>query len=134
MRFIPKLAIAAVAVNLLTGWGARGREPEWPHAGPMPDDPVAVKPLRYQSITEGLKSYRPIEPMPWGDVNRRVAPPGSLPGAPPAVPGGGAGSGSGNGAATKIAPNSAVPAKPVAVPAAPGIVPPVPRTAPGPKQ
>jgi hypothetical protein len=49
----------------------------------MPDDPVKVRPLAYEPITKGAKSYRPVEPMPWGDVNRRVAPPGSLPGAPP---------------------------------------------------
>ena len=85
-----RLCLGLVAVHLLTGWGtrerepARQREPEWPHAGPMPDDPVKVKPLRYESVTKGTQSYRPVEPMPWGDVNKRVSPPGSLPGAPPA--------------------------------------------------
>jgi len=48
---------------------------------------VTVKPLRYESITKGTRSYRPIEPMAWGDVNSRVAPRGSLPGAPPVPPG-----------------------------------------------
>lgn len=43
-----------------------------------PADPAArVPPARYESITAGGKSYRPVEPMPWADVNRRVAPPGS---------------------------------------------------------
>lgn len=80
-----RFALAIVASISLTGWGERSREPEWPHSGPMPDDPVKVKPLRYKPITEGNQSYRPIDPMPWGDVNRRVAPKGALPsGAAPA--------------------------------------------------
>src|SRR5258705_1247698 len=45
-----------------------------------PDDPHAPVPaMRCQSITAGTKSYRPIEPLPWGDVNRRVTPPGAVP-------------------------------------------------------
>lgn len=40
-----------------------------------PDDPGApVKADRYSPVTSGTKTYRPVEPMPWGDVNRRVAP------------------------------------------------------------
>ena len=40
-----------------------------------PDDPAAPVPsARYQSVISGAKSYRPVEPLPWGDVNRRVAP------------------------------------------------------------
>jgi hypothetical protein len=40
-----------------------------------PDDPKApVKSNRYSPVTSGTKSYRPVEPLPWGDVNRRVAP------------------------------------------------------------
>lgn len=77
-----------VASHGLAGWGwhrDRGNL-EWPHAGLMPDDPVAVRPFRYAPVTSGAQSYRPIEPMPWGDVNRRVAPKGSLPGAPPLGP------------------------------------------------
>ena len=29
---------------------------------------------RYVPLGTGTKSYRPVEPMPWGDLNRRVAP------------------------------------------------------------
>jgi hypothetical protein len=48
-----------------------------------PADPQAPSPAApYRSILSGTKSYRPVEPLPWGDVNRRVAPPGALP--PPA--------------------------------------------------
>jgi hypothetical protein len=48
-----------------------------------PADPQAPSPAApYRSIFAGTKSYRPVEPLPWDDVNRRVAPPGALP--PPA--------------------------------------------------
>jgi hypothetical protein len=88
------------ALLVLTASGGHtGDDLPWPHSGPMPDDPVKVRPLRYEAIGAGNKSYRPIEPMPWGDVNTRVAPPGSLPGAPPKKNGAGSGSGSGAGAA-----------------------------------
>ena len=81
-----RVAIAVVATLALAGWGSHGTdaEPEWPHSGPMPDNPVKIKPLRYDPIGRGNQSYRPIAPMPWGDVNRRVAPPGALP--PPSPP------------------------------------------------
>ena len=40
-----------------------------------PDDPAARVPdARYELITSGTKSFRPVEPLPWPDVNRRVAP------------------------------------------------------------
>ena len=78
-----RLTIGLLALSTLAGWGwPRHDETEWPHSGPMPDDPVTVRPHRYESITKGLQSYRPVQPMPWGDVNRRVAPPGSLPSPP----------------------------------------------------
>jgi hypothetical protein len=48
-----------------------------PSRGQSAADPGApVPPVRYESITAGTKSYRPVEPLPWPDVNRRVAPPG----------------------------------------------------------
>jgi hypothetical protein len=59
-----------------------------------PDDPGApAPPSRYRPVISGTKSYRPVEPLPWGDVNRRVAPKGSDEGSPkgkgsaPAQPG-----------------------------------------------
>jgi hypothetical protein len=40
-----------------------------------PDDPAAPVPsTRYSPVISGTRSYRPVEPLPWGDVNRRVAP------------------------------------------------------------
>jgi hypothetical protein len=51
-----------------------------PSRAQSPADPAAaVPPVRYESITAGTKSYRPVEPLPWPDVNRRVAPPGAQP-------------------------------------------------------
>ena len=40
-----------------------------------PDDPAAKAPrVRYSSVMAGTKAYMPVDPMPWGDVNRRVSP------------------------------------------------------------
>jgi hypothetical protein len=60
-------------------------------AAATPDDPGAnVPPSRYSPVISGTKSYRPVEPLPWADVNRRVAPKSDGPpkekGAPPAQP------------------------------------------------
>ena len=70
-----KLWIVLAASPLLGGWGY---DLKWPHAGPAPDDPARGGPSNYRSITAGTKSYRPVEPLPWGDINRRVAPRGAL--------------------------------------------------------
>ncbi len=48
-----------------------------------PANPEAsVPPARYSPIISGTKSYRPVEPLPWGDVNRRVMPKDAQPSAP----------------------------------------------------
>ena len=42
-----------------------------------PDDAEASVPRSpYGPVTAGTKSYRPVEPLPWGEVNRRVMPKG----------------------------------------------------------
>ena len=69
IRFL--VALVAVA------W--RGTDPEWPVAGPMPDEPGHASGTKYNAVGQGTKSFRPVEPMPWGDVNRRVAPPAASP-------------------------------------------------------
>lgn len=38
------------------------------------DPSAAVPPSRYSPVISGTKSYRPVAPLPWGDVNRRVMP------------------------------------------------------------
>ncbi|MBS0250922.1 MAG: hypothetical protein JSR78_07635 [Proteobacteria bacterium] len=62
----------ALLLPALAGWGDAG--PPWPVAGPMPDQPVAVRGQSYTPVNAGAKDYEPVEPLPWGDVNRRVAP------------------------------------------------------------
>lgn len=57
---------------LLMGWGSP--EPQWPFAAPSPDQPVGAVGPAYLPVGAGTKSYRPVEPLPWGDINRRVAP------------------------------------------------------------
>lgn len=40
-----------------------------------PADPwEAVPAARYRSLTAATKSYRPVDPLPWEELNRRVAP------------------------------------------------------------
>jgi hypothetical protein len=42
----------------------------------------AIPPAHYNPLLSGSQSYRPVEPLPWGDVNRRVMPPDPLRSAP----------------------------------------------------
>ena len=67
-----RLFFLVASIPLLSAWGER--EPDWPYTGPTPDAPIAVPAARYEPIVSGTKSYRPVEPLPWGDINRRVAP------------------------------------------------------------
>ena len=67
-----RLLFLLAILPALSGWGER--EPSWPYAGAMPDEPIAVPAARYVPLGADTKSYRPVEPMPWGDVNQRVAP------------------------------------------------------------
>ena len=76
-----RLLFAVISLFTLTAW--RNAEPGWPVAGPMPDEPGHASQYSYDPVGKGTRSYRPVDPMPWGDVNRRVAPAGAL---PPAVP------------------------------------------------
>ena len=39
---------------------------------------IGVPPARYSPVLSGSQSFRPVEPLPWGDVNRRVMPPEAL--------------------------------------------------------
>lgn len=72
-----RAGIALFALVSLTGWS--DREPSWPHAGSLPDEPIPVPVQAYRPVVAGIKSYRPVEPRPWGEINRQVAPPGVLP-------------------------------------------------------
>lgn len=56
-------------------WFWRDRVLPYPYAARDPSDPgSASSHLSYQRITRGLGTYRPIDPLPWGDVNKRVTP------------------------------------------------------------
>ena len=78
-----RLLIAIVLLPTLAGWS--DRDPSWPHSGPMPDEAVHVPSAPYVPIGAGTNSYRPVEPMPWGAVNQRVAPQSAVP-APSSAP------------------------------------------------
>ena len=61
-----------LAVACLTSGFGDSEVPAW---AATPDDPGAkVPPARYSSVMAGTKAFRPVEPMQWGEVNRRVAP------------------------------------------------------------
>ncbi len=48
-----------------------------------PANPDAViPPARYSPVLSGSQSFRPVQPLPWGDVNRRVMPSDALKSAP----------------------------------------------------
>lgn len=74
-------AAALVAILQLIG-PAYAHERLWwhralpyPYAERDPSDPnAAMSALRYRPVTRELRSYRPIDPLPWGDVNKRVTP------------------------------------------------------------
>jgi hypothetical protein len=58
------LSCLALATGAATGLAA------------SPDDAEAGVPVdRYRPVFSGTKSYRPVEPLPWADVNRRVGAP-----------------------------------------------------------
>jgi hypothetical protein len=67
---VPRPALALLL--LLAGWG--DHDPDWPYAGPLPDQPLAVREPQYGSVMSGTRTFRPVEPLPWGGVNRRVTP------------------------------------------------------------
>jgi hypothetical protein len=64
--------------GLLLGWTFVS--PAVAHDPANPDS--AVPPVRYSPVLSGTQSYRPVEPLPWGEVNRRVMPPDAMPSAP----------------------------------------------------
>ncbi len=68
--------IVVAALPFLAGWG--DRDLGWPHAGPAPDDPSRGGSTQYKSITADTRTFRPVEPLSWYELNRRVAPRGTL--------------------------------------------------------
>lgn len=62
----------ALIAPALAGWA--DESPPWPLSGPRPDRAVPVRQQSYAPINAGTKYFVPVEPMPWGDANRRVTP------------------------------------------------------------
>ena len=54
-------------------WWHRGLT--YPYAERDPSNPWAgASTIKYRSVTSGLESFRPVEPLPWGDLNKGVEP------------------------------------------------------------
>ena len=66
MRFCPLCLLAPLLLLAPTASPAKAASPDDPRA-PVPAE-------RYLPVLKGTRSYRPVEPLPWGDVNRRVDP------------------------------------------------------------
>lgn len=50
----------------------------YPYSDRDPSDPgLGSSSVRYSSVTGDARSYRPVEPLPWGDINKRVTQPES---------------------------------------------------------
>jgi hypothetical protein len=69
-RFVLASLLSSAAA-LVSGCAA----PPPPLAGPDPSNPaVAVAGVGYRSTLSGYRSQRPVEPAPWLEQNRGVAP------------------------------------------------------------
>lgn len=67
MRFPAAMALAALV--------AACARPPAPLAGPDPADPAAAaRPLTYAPLAADPAGSAPAEPLPWTEMNRRVAP------------------------------------------------------------
>jgi hypothetical protein len=78
-------------IGLVTGaalmvMGAVGAAAQPPTLGDRdPSDPFQpVPPATYRPVTSGLQSFRPVEPLPWGGQNQKVAPQPKVGGEAPA--------------------------------------------------
>jgi len=80
-RLLTALAVILLGLAVLVDpagahdWLWRRPGLAYPYAERDPSNPRGhPSTVRYRSVMGGLESYRPVEPLPWGDVNRRVAP------------------------------------------------------------
>jgi hypothetical protein len=67
---MPTRTLSWVLLIWLSAGSAVGHDPANPD--------IVVPSARYSSVLSGSQSFRPVEPLPWGDVNRRVMPPDAL--------------------------------------------------------
>lgn len=76
-RTVRLLRGVAIGVTVIALLGACSAPPKI-MSGPSPSDPaVRVPALAYQPITGGVKSFRPVEPKGWEELNRNVGPKGN---------------------------------------------------------
>jgi hypothetical protein len=71
---MPTRSLSWLLLAWLTAAAAVAHDPANPY--------IVVPPARYSPVLSGSQSFRPVEPLPWGDVNRRVMPPEALKSAP----------------------------------------------------
>jgi hypothetical protein len=70
-----RCVIPFAALALLASAGGCADQPPAPVSGRDPSDPSARgRPVEYRSTIAPYTSERPVEPAPWGEQNRRVAP------------------------------------------------------------
>jgi hypothetical protein len=74
----------ALLALLVVAWPIPGAALEWQLSDRSltrsfgshdPSNPTEKTPrLQYRSVTAGTKSFRPVDPAPWADINKRVEP------------------------------------------------------------
>lgn len=67
---MPTRTLSWLLLILIAASPAIARDPANPDA--------VIPPTRYSPVLSGTPSFRPVQPLPWGDVNRRVMPPDAL--------------------------------------------------------
>jgi hypothetical protein len=65
MGLRPSLLVTASLLAITFGASAQS----------APDDPSApVPPSTYSPVLKGTKTFKPVEPRPWAETNKRVSP------------------------------------------------------------
>jgi len=73
-RMMIRMQAAVIClVGIAISTQAAGQTPTLGARDPS-DARQGVPAVRYQSVTSGARSFRPIDPLPWRGVNDRVAP------------------------------------------------------------
>ena len=67
---MPIRTLSWLLLITITASAAAARDPANPDA--------VIPPARYSPVLSGSQSFRPVQPLPWGDVNRRVMPSDAL--------------------------------------------------------
>lgn len=67
----------SLVVALAAGVSACAAEPPGASTVVAADPNAPVPVVRYVPVMTGTVDYRPVDPRPWGEMNKRVAPGGS---------------------------------------------------------